>query len=188
MSGKIYLICKDGEPKYVGFTTQSIEERWVEHVKCAKYGSKFVLHQAIRKYGPNAFVISLEVEHENEEYCLNELERLTIESYGTHVDEGGYNMTWGGDTGPSWKGKKHSPEAIAKMSAAKKGKVFSPEHRAKIGAAHKGNKHNLGQNRSPETRAKISAARKGRTFSEEHCEKLSQAAKISWAKQKEQQP
>ena len=36
------------------------------------------------------------------------------------------------------KGKHHSAETKAKMSAAKKGKTLTTEHRAKIGAAHKG--------------------------------------------------
>ena len=152
MSAKIYLICKDGEPKYVGFTTQTIEERWAKHVSCAKNGGEYVLHKAIRKYGPDAFTIRLEVEHENEEYCLNELERLTIESYGTHKDDGGYNMTYGGEKPPSFKGRKHSPEARAKISAAGKGRIFSDEARAKIGAANR--------NPSPETRARMSAASK----------------------------
>lgn len=187
MSGKIYLICKDGEPKYVGFTNRSIEQRWAKHIKDAKHGSEFVLHKAIRKYGPDAFTISLEVEHENEEYCLNELEKLTIESYGTHVDEGGYNMTYGGE---GTLGHKHSAESIEKISAAKKGnksrigRKHSDESRAKTSAALKGNKSRIGRKHSDESRAKMSAASKGKPKSEEHRKKLSEANYRRWAKKR----
>ncbi len=60
------------------------------------------------------------------------------------------------------RGKRHTPETRAKMSAAKKGKPgnwlgksHTPETRAKISAAKKGKK---GTPHTPETRAKISAA------------------------------
>ena len=51
-------------------------------------------------------------------------------------------------------GRKHTPEARAKMSAARKGKPLSAAHRAALSAAHKGKEH------SPETRARIAAALK----------------------------
>jgi hypothetical protein len=69
------------------------------------------------------------------------------------------------------KGKKHSAEAKAKMSATKKGKKHSAEHRAKISAAKKGKKH------SAERRAKISATKKGKEHSAEHRAKISAAKK-----------
>lgn len=76
------------------------------------------------------------------------------------------------------KGRKHTPEALAKMSAAHKGHIKTPEtcaklsaslkgvkktpeHAAKIGAAKVGNKYNLGIVRSPEFREKVSASKKG---------------------------
>ena len=56
------------------------------------------------------------------------------------------------------KGKAHSEEHKAKISAAGKGKTFSEESKAKISAAHKGKHH------SAETKRKLSEARKGK-----HC-------------------
>ena len=53
------------------------------------------------------------------------------------------------------KGRVHTLEARAKMSAALKGRKRSPEHSAKLSAALKGRKH------TPETRAKMSASRTG---------------------------
>jgi hypothetical protein len=73
------------------------------------------------------------------------------------------NLTDGGE-GTS--GHVHSPETLAKISAASRN--CSPEHRAKIGAAN--------SNPSPETRAKLSAALKGRKLSSEHRAKISAAS------------
>lgn len=54
------------------------------------------------------------------------------------------------------RGRKHSAEAIAKMSAAKKGKVNSEAHKQKIREAR------LGKKASEESRAKMSATRRGK--------------------------
>lgn len=152
MSGKIYLVCLNGNPVYVGFTIRSIEERWKEHCHEAKSNirRKYILHKAIRKYGPNAFTISLEIEHENEEYCLNELERLTIESYGTHISDGGYNMTWGGDKPPGSAGRKHTQETKNKLSILNGGK----------------NNSFFGKTHSNETKTKLSQSKRGIPWSE----------------------
>ena len=92
-------------------------------------------------------------------------------------------------------GYKHTPEARAKMSAAKKGKQRasfsaewlaemsvgmkkcweSPEYRAKASAAQKGKKHSLG------TLAKMSAARRGKKHSPETLAKMSVSAKARYS-------
>lgn len=75
-----------------------------------------------------------------------------------------------------WLGRKHSPETLARMSAAKmgnthtKGKPRDPVAVAKTAAAHRG------MRRSPETRAKIAAKAVGRKRSPESIEKA--AAKL----------
>lgn len=58
------------------------------------------------------------------------------------------------------KGRRHTPESIAKIVAAKKN--ITPETRAKLSAASKGRKNWLGRKHSPETKAKMSAAAKGK--------------------------
>lgn len=63
------------------------------------------------------------------------------------------------------KGKKQSPEHLAKRVAAMSGRVMSPEAKAKISAA------NIGRKQSPETCAKNSAARIGKKRSKESVEK-----------------
>lgn len=73
------------------------------------------------------------------------------------------------------KGRKHTPEARARMSA----KLRTPEVRAKLSAVNKG------KPRSPETRAKISATLKGRkrgVMSSEWRAKISESHKIRWEK------
>ena len=86
------------------------------------------------------------------------------------------------------KGRKRSPETLAKMSAAKKGRKLSPEHIAKMSATRKGRKMSpefcakmsdtrKGRKSSPETCAKMSAARKGIKKTPEHIAKISAARK-----------
>ena len=72
----------------------------------------------------------------------------------------------------SWRGKKHSAETRAIMSAKggnQKGKKRSAETLAKMSAAQLGKKH------SAETLAKMSKARKGRPKSAEHRAKIGAA-------------
>jgi hypothetical protein len=86
------------------------------------------------------------------------------------------------------RGQKHTPEALAKISAASKGRVVTAETRAKmaekargrthtaearvkIGAAHKGKVI------PAEQRARHSAMLKGRKLTPEHCAKISAAQK-----------
>jgi hypothetical protein len=72
------------------------------------------------------------------------------------------------------KGSKHTPETLAKMSAARRGKRpmlgkrLSEEAKAKISAAHKGRRKPRKKPVSPEHRAKIAASLTGRTLSAEH--------------------
>lgn len=68
---------------------------------------------------------------------------------------------------PGLKGREISPEQRAKISASLKGRKQSEETRAKKRKAH------LGTKRDPETRAKISAALKGKSKSAEHRANLS---------------
>jgi len=92
------------------------------------------------------------------------------------------------------RGRKISPESIAKSATAQRGtkrKPHTAEARAKIGAASKGNKYalgkrhtrslefrmkmvkaNLGKRHSQETRAKISAVQIGKKLTAEHRAKI----------------
>jgi group I intron endonuclease len=158
MSGKIYLICLNGEPKYVGYTMRSLEVRWKQHCKEARNNpeSNIVLHRAIRKYGKDAFSVELIVEHPSKEYTLNVLEPLWIDNFGTYIQDGGYNVTLGGDGSY---GFKHNEDAKKKMSEYHRNKTLSPEHKKNIGLSVSGSKNgNFGRKHSEATKEKCRQA------------------------------
>lgn len=92
MNGYIYIIKNDvNNLVYIGLTTQSIQKRWYDHVKCSKYkNSKF--YRAIREIGITHFRIHILEE------CLidklNDKEREYIAKYDSFKN--GYNSTLGG--------------------------------------------------------------------------------------------
>lgn len=105
--GRIYGITNQvSGKKYVGKTICSLEIRWNQHRRSKR---KTALAYAIKKYGPDAFVIrELAVAGTREE--LNYLERWFISWLDSRVPNG-YNLREGGDGGP------HSPETLAKLCA-----------------------------------------------------------------------
>jgi hypothetical protein len=82
------------------------------------------------------------------------------------------NMTNGGDGNAGWK---HTPKALAKISAAGTGRKLTDKAKVKISLANRGNKSRTGQKNSEEHKAKIGAIWKGKPLSEEHRRKLSLA-------------
>ena len=77
------------------------------------------------------------------------------------------------------KGYKHTPETLAKMSAAHRGHLTTLEHRAKISGALRGIKRGPF---SPEHRSKLSQAKRGIHLSTETCAKM--RGRIPWNKGK----
>lgn len=95
-----------------------------------------------------------------------QLEMLLICQYG-RIDRGDgclWNRSDGGEFTPSFRG----------ITSPMKGKHHSPETRAKLSAAHMGRKR--GPN-PPEWNAKISASQIGKVYSPETCAKISEAKK-----------
>ena len=120
-----------------------------------------------RRISPPADVSRISILFENltETEAFSEEIRL-IEFYGRQDLGTGClrNLTDGGE-GSS--GRKHTPETLAKMSAAKQNQ--SAETLAKLSAAR------TGKRQSPETRAKKSAAMTGKRQSAEHIARKSAA-------------
>lgn len=92
--GYIYVIYENDIPVYVGQTTKSIEDRWIEHCNTAKRGhGGYLLHNKMHAHGLKNFSIKL---LENTEQ-LNEQEKFWIKELKTHFSLNGYNLTWGGE-------------------------------------------------------------------------------------------
>ncbi len=93
----IYKIYNDVNNKvYIGKTSNTIEDRWNEHVYAALYRRQrrnYQLYNAMRKYGVDKFhIIALEECTEND---LTAKEIYWIQKYNSFNN--GYNMTIGGD-------------------------------------------------------------------------------------------
>jgi group I intron endonuclease len=183
----IYLIRNTVNGKvYVGQSVH-IQRRWHEHKKCAKWGHKSHLYDAIRKYGADAFT------HEILEECgphqFDEREAYWMARYDCRDPSKGYNLLPAGQRGrvmdadcreriaAKLRGRKLSPERVEKMRAASLGRVHSDETRKRIGD---GNRKPKGPNPlaaakakaryaalSAEEKAEYAAKRSGYRHSEE---------------------
>lgn len=152
---------------YIG-KTADLERRKAEHMKKRRH----FIGKAINKYGPGAFVFEVLEGEIEDEALLNAREMYWIEALRSHDERFGYNLTLGGDgtrfteamraarSGPnSWMfGKKHAPEARAKMSASRKGVPRSPRQLAVAMGVWE---RRRGKPLSQETKAKLAAARAG---------------------------
>lgn len=133
--------------QYVGQTKDTLFRRFSGHLSAAKKGSTAIIHNAIRKYGKDAFEIELLQEcHSFEE--LDEAERKWIAKLNT-VAPNGYNIEVGGYRSRG----SMSEETRAKLREAAKHR--SPEWYAKICHA--------ARNRSDEWKRKLSDIAKHRT-------------------------
>ena len=111
----IYLIrCLVNEKLYIGFTHQSGDTRWKEHIFNASSGNNsFILHKAIRKYGSHNFTFEILHTSNDGEFTHDYLEEYYIREYKSHYLDGhGYNMTYGGE---GMFGYKHTEETKQKM-------------------------------------------------------------------------
>lgn len=182
----VYLLVDpaSGEPFYVG---KGRGRRASAHLKTRreKNWKKRMVITAIRRAGfePQIVFVCTGM-REDEAFCL---EISQIAAHGRRPAGKLVNMSDGGEgqaghyptpevrakisravsgkNNPFY-GKKHSPEALAKIGAINRGKVLNAAWRAKLGAAI------VGRPKSAEHRAKISAALKGRIRTPEHNRKL----------------
>jgi group I intron endonuclease len=188
--------------RYVGQTRQRLSIRWQGHRDRAlgksgqSYKARSAIGKAMRKYGVDCFVLSvLEICVSADE--LNDREAHWIAQLGTLAPYG-YNLLTGANTAPrtdetkaklraawvirkqenrqtqTFKGRKHTAETKAKLSAAAKGRPgpqtaipLSEDTKAKIRAwwvtrrqenrpgSFKGHKH------TAESKIKMSAAKRG---------------------------
>lgn len=133
---EIYLITNQiNEKVYVGQTSQSLKDRWIQH--CDPNSHCRHLKSAIAKYGPDRFsMVSLGKAATQEE--ATNLEDLWIILFDSRNREHGYNISM---AGPGAKGYTHSEESKAAIGRAHRGKIISEETREKLRQANLGKKH-----------------------------------------------
>jgi len=178
---------------YIGITQRSLSERWRDHLKPVKYNleqNMHILHEAIKKYGEQAFTIE-EIGQSDTAEGVKLLEQMFIRQFNSFYANGaGYNMTYGGD---GTTGHIVTEEQRQKMSKSHVGKSKGPhtqETKDKISAIHKINKHGpsklcnqrrsetgRGVPRSDDVKERIRATLKGRPRPPEVVEKIKAAAK-----------
>ncbi|AGE54808.1 GIY-YIG catalytic domain-containing endonuclease [Paramecium bursaria Chlorella virus MA1D] len=187
--GFIYTLTSPIGKKYIGQTTRSIEQRFIEHQQ--KDSRCKAIAESINKYGWDNFIIDY---YECPDDELNKHERWLVKLMNT-LSPDGYNLKEGGGSCG-----KHSEESKKKISKALRGekhpnfgKHLLQKTKRKISIAQKGEKshmyrktgklhHNYGKQHSEESRNKMSEAQKGekhhlfgKHLSEETKKKLSNA-------------
>lgn len=100
-----YIYCytnKINGHKYVG-QTNNIERRKREHRSNATNPNSveynYLFHQKLREYGEENFIFS--ILEETTEDKVNEAEQYWIKEMHSYVQEGGYNLTYGGNPSPT---------------------------------------------------------------------------------------
>ena len=144
---------------YIGQTTRTLEQRKLCHYNTADSGNGFRFHEAIRKYGKQAFEWHI-IDTATTIQELNDKERYWIEYYKSYNI--GYNSTKGDGNPMNLPiSKQHhddvmrSDEVRLKISNSMKKLIaecnfFTDSHRQKISEKLKGNKHFQGHKRTPE--------------------------------------
>lgn len=135
----VYALVLDSNPnriRYVGLTTQSLEQRFKNHLKTVRSGRKMPVHWWIKKHGPESVQITLlgtfDTASEMKEFEIAEIARLRAEG------QADLNITDGGE---SASGYRHTEATRAKMSENKLANPTrhspSPEHRKAVGDANR---------------------------------------------------
>jgi len=116
--GFIYKIEFPNGKHYIGLTTTSLKQRKQQHKLAAKRGANQYLYNALRKYDMEDTFELIEIDTADTHDELCELEIGYILMYNSYYkDDGGYNMTFGGE---SFNGYIHTEESKKKISEAKK--------------------------------------------------------------------
>lgn len=124
--GALYKLTAPNGKSYIGITSHAVASRIARHIANARQGVGGALSAALRKYGPDTFVLETLVETDDwTDLCR--LEREAIQVYGTLVPHG-YNLTTGGEgvLGP------RSDTARINISIAQQKRFQNPHERARM--------------------------------------------------------
>lgn len=159
--------------KYVGGTI-NIDRRWQQHRKSLKNNShrSIYLQADYNKYGESAFEYKI-IEQLTDKSQLLIREQYWYDKYEPFKRENGYNVNL---NAKDWTGRKHFPEAVAKIKEAKAN--ISDDTRRKISESCMGRPSSFkGKRHSQETKDYFSLIKMGKKLSEEHRRKLSTSFK-----------
>lgn len=162
----IYLITNTlNNRKYVGFhATNNLNDDY--------FGSGELIQKAIKCYGCDKFTKDiLEYVNVNE---WREKEIYWIKEKNSHISNGGYNLTIGGEGCVGYQYTKKQREALIKRVSGKNNPMYGKKHTTE--SVKKNRKSNTGKKHSTETRKKISKSNTGQKRSETTIQKM----KESW--------
>jgi len=181
------LTCNVNGKSYIGVTNNP-KERMSGHKSRAKHGSMCPIHSAIRKYGINAFEMTILAEIISEKkYAFEIIEPKFIAKNRTNIKGIGYNLTEGGEgIRSSFERKPHSEETKEKIRQAHLGRPKTKEHKNNLKKAKQqpenidrlkslmtGNQRSVGYHHTNEAKQAIRESRIGKTFSESTLQKMS---------------
>ena len=125
---------------YIGITIQGVNTRWYKHCSDANVGPTFPIHNAIRKYGKDNFIIeTIEDIVDSDFDLLKQREIYWIDFYKSHNRNIGYNVTLGGD---GTCGRLHSEETKEKIRRKAIGRKVTDAAKAKMSESHKKREYN----------------------------------------------
>ena len=145
---------------YIGVTKRGLRARERQHKYDAARGRGFVLHAAIRKYGPDVFVFE-QIGSFADDYQL----ALIFEQEAIAKWKPEYNVSLGGEgrTGPMSEAHKQALSRANKgQGLGRKGPPLSEAHKQRLREVNLGNKNMLGRRHTEEAKAKLRAASIGR--------------------------
>lgn len=151
---------------YIGFSS-NFQSRLTAHKNKAARGDCQYLHNAINKWGWDAFEWQVLYESKDSEHCLRVMEPKLIEEHNTFWENGGYNLTKGGE---GTLGSKRSEESKKLISEKAKQRKLTPE---RLAILRENAQKMRGVPRPKDICERISKSNKGRVFSEDHRQNIS---------------
>lgn len=168
-SGIYKITCLPTKKIYIG-SGKNLEQRWLLHARELR-GNRHVnarLQHAWNKYGESSFVFEV-IEQILEPFLL-EREQYWIDQLHATNKKHGFNISL--KAGAPMSGRKHTPEALAKITRSSTGRVQSAETRQKKSDALRGRQVHPVTQAMRERSAEVCRLRTGMHHSPEAVEKM----------------